>query len=246
MIAKLAIHYEIEPTSKREKLIDQFLKLKGLIDKLNVPENPLGQLKPASLAISILAKEMGIEPVMHLRAADRNLLSLASELYGAIVFDIKDVLIVRGDIKSDQEQKVFNKYRLDEIVEIFKKEEKLSKINIGLPLTKFDLNDELVKIRLASKADFLVTLQINNPSDIPIELIESARKAGKKIQSYYMLISKQNMEYLQELGFNVRLKSEVEYLEEIAQLEQLLDGVILSCPRDFHFLLNILHKYRKR
>jgi len=242
----LAIHYEIEPTTKREKLVHQILNLKGLIDKLNVPENPLGQLKPSSLAISILAKELGVEPVLHLRAADRNLLSLASEIYGAIIFDIKDILLVRGDIKNEQDQMIFNKYRLDEIVEKLKKDEKISKLNIGLPLTKLDINDELVKLRLSSKADFLVTLQINGPEEIPQDLLDNIRKSGKKLHSYYILVSKENKPYLDELGFNVRAKSEEEYMEDIEILEQILDAVILSCPRDFQFLLNFLHKYRKR
>lgn len=242
----MTLHYEIEPTSKREKLVEQFLKLKGLVDKINVPENPLGQLKPSSLAISILAKELGLEPVLHLRTRDRNFLNLKSEIYGAIIFDIKDILIVKGDAKKDKEYEIKNEEKLEIIAEKLKADEKISKLRIGLPLIKLDIYNESVKTRLASCADFFVTLQVNSPEDIPGELLDYAKKNNKKIQSYYLLISDNNKSYLKSLGFEIKEKSIKEYIEDVTILENMLDAVILSCPRDFNFLLDFLNKYNKR
>lgn len=242
----MALHYEIEPTSKREKLVEQFLKLKGLVDKVNVPENPLGQLKPSSLAISILAKELGLEPVLHLRSRDRNFLNLKSEIYGAIIFDIKDILIVKGDIKEDKDYETKNEEKLEVIAEKLKSDEKISKLRIGLPLIKLVMYDERVKARLSSCADFFVTLQINGPEDVPEELLDYAKKNNKKIQSYYLLISDNNKVYLKSLGFEVKEKSIKQYIEDVTILENMLDAVILSCPRDFNFLLEFLNKYNKR
>lgn len=240
----MAIHYEIEPTSKREKIIEQVLNLKDLVDKINVPENPLGLSKPSSLAISILIKELGMEPIMHLRTRDRNFISLKSELYGALLFDIKEVLIVKGDVRKEDEETYYNKMSLESIIERLKNDEKISKIKLGLPLTVFE--GPILEKRIASKADFLVTLQIESPKEIQEDFLSVIRKSKKELHVYYVLTSSLNRDLLWEIGIKVKEKSIDEHLENVKNLEEIVDAVVISCPRDFEFLLSFLRKYKKR
>ncbi len=241
----MTLHYELEPTTKREKLLEQLLNLKGLVEKINVPDKPMGQLKPSSLAVAILTKELGFEPVLHLRSIDRNLLSLHSEIYGAYLFDIKEVLIVKGDVSSHEGFEKFDKSRLEDIVEKLRADPKLSSISLGLPLTKLNL-DEKTKLRLSSKADFFVTLQVQHPKEIPEELLNYVKEKNKRLQAYYLLTSPFNKDVLKSLGFEFYQKSIEEHMECLEELEKILDAVVISCPRDLPFLLEFLRRYRKR
>ncbi len=241
----MTLHYELELTTKREKLVEQLLNLKGLMEKINVPDKPMGQLKPSSLAVAILTKELGFEPVLHLRSIDRNLLTLHSEIYGAYLFDIKEVLIVKGDVSSYEGFGKFDKHKLEDIVEKLKADPKLSNISLGLPLTNLNL-DEKTKLRLSSKADFFVTLQIQHPKEIPDELLSFVKERNKRLQAYYILTSPSNKDILKNLGFELHQKSIKEHIECLEELEKILDAVVISCPRDLPFLLEFLRIYRKK
>ncbi|MGB2695721.1 MAG: bifunctional homocysteine S-methyltransferase/methylenetetrahydrofolate reductase [Dehalococcoidia bacterium] len=76
------------------------LKLAG-VDCVNVGDSPMARVRMSPMAMSVLfQQQLGIETVMHTTTRDRNLLALQSDLIGAHVLGIRNVLCLRGDAPS--------------------------------------------------------------------------------------------------------------------------------------------------
>ena len=81
--------------------IDQMLHdidlLKDKVDALNVTDNQSSVMRIGSLPVCKLIKEAGGEPILQMTCRDRNRLALQSELLGAHVLGIQNVLCLTGD-----------------------------------------------------------------------------------------------------------------------------------------------------
>jgi 5,10-methylenetetrahydrofolate reductase len=71
--------------------------LKGKVDALNVTDNQSAVMRICSLAVCKLALEHGIEPILQMTCRDRNRIGLQSDLLGAHVLGIRNVLCMTGD-----------------------------------------------------------------------------------------------------------------------------------------------------
>jgi len=244
----LRIHYELDISTKREKIVNQIMLLSNVVDKFNVPDNPMGHVKANSLAVSILLKQLGLEPVMHLRVIDRNLLALKSEIYGAKLFNIKEVLLVKGDLPEKDKLEIFNDSKLENVLEYLKSDDKIQDIKLGLPLTNYKLLTNLTLRRVESKADFFVTTQVSSIKEINEEIIKTVRKNNKELHCYYVVATDKNKDLLYKFGLirNNKLLSFDEYLSMFEDFENYLDALILSSPLDVEYLYKLLIKYRKR
>jgi homocysteine S-methyltransferase len=68
------------------------------VDAINLAENPLARIRMGNLALaSRLQAETGVEVIVHVTGRDRNLIGLHSELMGAHLLGIRNVLAVTGD-----------------------------------------------------------------------------------------------------------------------------------------------------
>jgi 5,10-methylenetetrahydrofolate reductase len=70
------------------------------VHAININENPHAVMRISSLAVSRLLVEKGIEPVVHVTTRDKNRLALQSDLLGAAVLGIENVLVISGDHQS--------------------------------------------------------------------------------------------------------------------------------------------------
>jgi 5,10-methylenetetrahydrofolate reductase len=70
------------------------------VHAININENPHAVMRISSLAVSRLLVENGIEPVVHVTTRDKNRLALQSDLLGAAVLGIENVLVISGDHQS--------------------------------------------------------------------------------------------------------------------------------------------------
>ncbi len=77
-----------------ERQID---RLRGCADAFNVTDNQAARVHTSGLAASILVRQAGLEPILQLTCRDRNRLGLQSDLLGAAMFDIGNVLALSGD-----------------------------------------------------------------------------------------------------------------------------------------------------
>lgn len=71
--------------------------LKGKVTALNVTDNQSAVMRVCTLAIAQVMMDMGLEPIYQMTCRDRNRLGLQSDLLGASVLGIKNVLALTGD-----------------------------------------------------------------------------------------------------------------------------------------------------
>lgn len=75
------------------------LRKSGLIDAINVDDNPRATASLSALAMcSLVQTRVGIETVLHLACRTRNLIALHSELMGAHALGVRNVFVVMGDL----------------------------------------------------------------------------------------------------------------------------------------------------
>ncbi|MFC1567129.1 methylenetetrahydrofolate reductase, partial [bacterium] len=71
--------------------------IKDYVDAVNVTDCQRATMRISSVAVSHMLLEKGIEPVYQLTCRDRNRLALQSDLLGAYVLGVRNVLALSGD-----------------------------------------------------------------------------------------------------------------------------------------------------
>ncbi|MCG6553672.1 MAG: methylenetetrahydrofolate reductase [Candidatus Magnetominusculus sp. LBB02] len=79
--------------------------LKGKLDAVNVTDNQSAVMRICSLAVCKIALEQGLEPILQMTCRDRNRIALQSDLLGASVLGIHNVLCMTGDHVTAGDQK---------------------------------------------------------------------------------------------------------------------------------------------
>lgn len=79
--------------------------LKGKVDAVNVTDNQSAVMRICSLSVCKIAIEHGLEPILQMTCRDRNRIALQSDLLGANVLGIKNVLCMTGDHVSAGDHK---------------------------------------------------------------------------------------------------------------------------------------------
>ena len=68
------------------------------IDLINIPDGPRASARVSPMAMAVrLERELGIETLIHYCCRDRNLLGMQSDLLGAHVLGLRNLLIITGD-----------------------------------------------------------------------------------------------------------------------------------------------------
>lgn len=78
-------------------LLEDAERVRGRVDGMNVTDCQGSVLKASSLAVCVRLKEKGFEPILQVSCAGRNRLALQSDLLGAAIFGIQNVLVLTGD-----------------------------------------------------------------------------------------------------------------------------------------------------
>jgi methylenetetrahydrofolate reductase (NADPH) len=79
--------------------------LKGKVDAVNVTDNQSAVMRINSMSVCKLALERGLEPVLQMTCRDRNRIALQSDLLGASILGIRNVLCMTGDHVSAGDHK---------------------------------------------------------------------------------------------------------------------------------------------
>jgi len=68
------------------------------VDAISLAENPLARIRMGNIALATrIQQETGLEVIVHITGRDRNLLGLHSDLLGAHLLGIRNLLLVTGD-----------------------------------------------------------------------------------------------------------------------------------------------------
>jgi len=71
--------------------------LRGIVDAINVTDNQGANMRISPLAASALLVREGIEPICQLTCRDRNRMALQSDLLGAALLGVRNILALTGD-----------------------------------------------------------------------------------------------------------------------------------------------------
>jgi homocysteine S-methyltransferase len=75
----------------------RYLKSVG-VDAVNIPDSPRASARLSNQALCLMvAREVGIEPILHYTCRDRNVLGIQSDLLGASALGIRNLICITGD-----------------------------------------------------------------------------------------------------------------------------------------------------
>ncbi len=96
---KFVVTAEIAPPKGTDiKEIINFIRLlKGKIDALNITDNQSAVMRACPIALCKIVLEQGVEPILQMTCRDRNRIALQSDLLGAYILGIKNILCMTGD-----------------------------------------------------------------------------------------------------------------------------------------------------
>ncbi|UCH81217.1 MAG: methylenetetrahydrofolate reductase [Nitrospiraceae bacterium] len=96
---KFTVTAEVGPPKGTDikKILHEAGMLKGKVDALNVTDNQSAVMRINSMSFCKLLLDMGQEPILQMTCRDRNRIGLQSDLLGASILGIKNVLCMTGD-----------------------------------------------------------------------------------------------------------------------------------------------------
>lgn len=71
--------------------------LSGWVDAVNITDNQTAIVRASSIAVGKLVLDMGLEPIMQITCRDRNRLAIQSDILGAYLLGIRNILCLTGD-----------------------------------------------------------------------------------------------------------------------------------------------------
>jgi len=104
---KFAVTAEVGPPKGTDikEMLHHMEILKGKLDAVNVTDNQSAVMRICSMAVCKVAMEHGLEPILQMTCRDRNRIGLQSDLLGASILGIKNVLCMTGDHVSAGDHK---------------------------------------------------------------------------------------------------------------------------------------------
>lgn len=96
---KFTVTAEVGPPKGTDisKILHEAEELKGKVDALNVTDNQSAVMRISSMSFCKLLLDMGQEPILQMTCRDRNRIGLQSDLLGASILGIRNVLCMTGD-----------------------------------------------------------------------------------------------------------------------------------------------------
>jgi 5,10-methylenetetrahydrofolate reductase len=148
--------------------------LKGKVDAANVTDQQSSVMRLCSLVTSALCVQGGLEPIFQMTCRDRNRIALQSDLLGAWVMGIKNVLALTGDLPSlgdhPQAKGVFD---LDSVTLL----SAITRLNEG-----FDLSGNELTGKPSFFAGAVVKVESNTEASTELQIAKMQKKiaAGAK------------------------------------------------------------------
>lgn len=78
-------------------LLEDAEALRGRVDAINVTDLQSSVMRLGSLAVCVLLKQKGFEPIFQITCRDRNRLALQSDILSAAALGLENILILTGD-----------------------------------------------------------------------------------------------------------------------------------------------------
>ena len=148
--------------------------LKGKVDAANVTDQQSSVMRLGSLVTSALCVQGGLEPIFQMTCRDRNRIALQSDLLGAWVMGIKNVLALTGDLPAlGDHPQAMGVFDLDSVTLL----QAITRLNEG-----FDLSGNELKGKPAFFPGAVVKVDSNTDASAELQILKFAKKvaAGAK------------------------------------------------------------------
>src|SRR5436853_1341358 len=93
----VTVEYTPPKGTNASALLENAKSLVGRVHAVNVTDNTAAVMRAGSLSVCRLLYEMGHDPVMQITCRDRNRLGIQSDLLGAHLLGIRNILCLTGD-----------------------------------------------------------------------------------------------------------------------------------------------------
>jgi 5,10-methylenetetrahydrofolate reductase len=217
---------EVTPVRDRGRLLKKLEALRSLVNKIDIPEAPGGKPTAHALAVGVLAKQMGFEPIVHIRLLDVNKTGLKSLLGGAYLLDIREVVVLQGDPPA--EGRPVGDVSTEEAVA----EAKKMGLKVGALLS---LRRDYKRRIETLGADFYLALHFTD--------VRQLEGLPPVVYPYVIVKTNNNSALIERLRQTA--VSPQKALELIRALEGVAPGVVVSVPGDFDTLLSLLNQIKK-
>ena len=94
----VTIEYNPPKGTDISKVLENARGLVGRVHGVNVTDNTAAVVRAGSMPVCRLLYEMGHDPVMQLTCRDRNRIAMQSDLMGAHMLGIRNILCLTGEI----------------------------------------------------------------------------------------------------------------------------------------------------
>ncbi len=197
-------------------MLKKAVLLKDHIDALNITDCQRAIMRTSSLALSKLILEQGIEPIYQITTRDRNVLALQSDVLGASVLGIKNILILSGDHPSIGDHE-FAKPVYD-----------VDTVGLIKIVKNLEAGFDAAGTKLKGAPEFFIGAVVN-PIATPIQLsilsLQKKQEAGANFfQSQPIFSIEQYLKFKQSLDFSpnilvgVMLLKSFDFAEKISQI----------------------------
>lgn len=265
----LAVELSPPPDANYEKIMDaaNILKKNG-IDIITFPDSPSGRMRADSILMSVkVANEVKINVLPHICCRDRNAIAIRSELLGAHINGVKNVLVITGDpVPAMARQNIKSVFNFDSvgvmktIQEMNEDQLKDDPIIYGGALNYNRLNIEVeikrMEKKIAAGAKFFLSQPIFTSEDAEkLRYIKS--KVDTKILCGIMpLISRRNASFIKNEMSDIHVTDDIINLfstemtkqegeavgvgiarQMIAETTEFVDGYYFSIPFNRVYLL---------
>lgn len=96
---RLAVTAEISPpqNTELEAIRERLSIIKGFVDAVNIPDGQSAVVAMASWAGCLVAREEGLDPIIHMTCRDRNRIALQMDVLAVAGFGVSNILCLSGD-----------------------------------------------------------------------------------------------------------------------------------------------------
>ncbi len=232
---------ELEPLQNKEKLEARLRALIPHFDVIDIPEAPLGNpsVSSALLAVYIWSK-YGIKVIPHIKVTDVNSLALINIVNGLATIGIEEVVVLKGDpprIGSTVED-----VTVESVPDFVKKYSKNIPRLGALISLRYPRN--LIERRLNKPFAFYYILRPIVDLDKLAWLSREARRNGKRLYAYIIVMSEKNKPILQSLLGDQPVYETKEAITIMERLSSLVDGFIVSSPGDVNAMISVAQHFQ--
>ncbi len=241
----MEVWLEVAPSTNRGRVLERVSMVKEMVDAVFVPEAPLGYPRAHAIAVAHVVKEaLGVRAFASLRTLDVNTNALISLLGASLVLGIDGVIVTRGDRPAFGSE--VRDVGTEDAIRIARSDKRLRSLKLGVVVSLAKGYAKISERLLGLDIDLALISRLWRAEQLDHEVFKEARKKGVKLYPYIVVSSEEERERLfSMLQGHQRVFLEHEVPEFVKELEDLVDGIVITAPLNFRVAIKVLESVRK-